>query len=212
MENERKPVDADASATTRPDVTHRILVVDDNADVRSDFERILRPRANDGALDRIEAELFGGCSHVAPLSVPEFQLELAAQGREAHERVVSAVQCRRPFSLAFVDMRMPPGWDGLETTQRLWSEDPNLPIVLCTAYSDYSWSQMSERLARVDRWLLLRKPFDPAEVVQMACALSERAGRAAQTRRQLSLLVALLDRQAGALGRAMRELGAKLHG
>jgi CheY-like chemotaxis protein len=204
--------DGRAGESKRPLSPHRILIVDDKAEVRSDFERILRPKRDDAALDRIEAELFGEASHAQVLHAPEFQLELASQGQEAHERVVSAVREGRPFVLAFVDMRMPPGWDGLETIERLWAEDPNLQVVICTAYSDYSWAQMLARLSRVDRWLILKKPFDPTEVVQMACALSERAMRASEARRQISFLAALLDRRTGALGRAIREIGSKLHG
>jgi hypothetical protein len=35
---------------------------------------------------------------------------------------------------------------GVETTQHMWAIDPDIQIVLCTAYSDYSWGEMFERL------------------------------------------------------------------
>ena len=57
----------------------------------------------------------------------------------------------RPFALAFIDMRMPPGWDGLETIEHLWTVDPDVQVVICTAYSDYSWSDMLTRLGRSDQ-------------------------------------------------------------
>lgn len=74
--------------------------------------------------------------------------------------------------MAFIDMRMPPGWDGLETIERLWQVDPKLQIALCTAYSDYSWEDIAERLQLGDRLLILKKPFDAIEIRQMASALT----------------------------------------
>jgi diguanylate cyclase (GGDEF)-like protein/PAS domain S-box-containing protein len=74
--------------------------------------------------------------------------------------------------MAFIDMRMPPGWDGVETVEHLWREDPRLQIVLCTAYSDYSWPEVLTRLDVRDRMLILKKPFDAIEVYQFANALT----------------------------------------
>ena len=69
---------------------------------------------------------------------------------------------------------MPPGWDGIETVERLWKADPELLIVLCTAYNDYDWHSIAEHLGRVEQWLILRKPFDTIEVRQLAASLSEK--------------------------------------
>jgi len=74
--------------------------------------------------------------------------------------------------MAFVDIRMPPGLDGVETIERLWQEDPALQIVLCTAYSDYSWAEVLARLDVRDRLLILKKPFDAVEVYQLASTLT----------------------------------------
>lgn len=69
---------------------------------------------------------------------------------------------------------MPPGWDGIETVSRIWEIDPEILVVLCSAYSDYTWEQMVHRLGRTDRFLVLKKPFDNIEVRQLAMALSEK--------------------------------------
>jgi CheY-like chemotaxis protein len=81
-------------------------------------------------------------------------------------------------------MRMPPGWDGLETLTRLWQADPSLQAVLCSAYSDYSWESVQARLGQTDRLLILKKPFDPSEVRQMAWALLEKWNRSAASQRR----------------------------
>ncbi len=79
-----------------------------------------------------------------------------------------------PYALAFVDIRMPPGWDGVETLERLWECSPDIQAVICTAYSDYSWDDISRRLGQTDSLLILKKPFDTAEVLQVAHALTRK--------------------------------------
>lgn len=101
-----------------------------------------------------------------------FELDSAFQGREALEKLEAALAENRPYAMAFIDMRMPPGWDGLETIERLWQVDPKLQVALCTAYSDYSWEDIDQRLALNDRLLILKKPFDAIEIRQMASALT----------------------------------------
>src|SRR3546814_11685645 len=91
---------------------------------------------------------------------------------EALNTVESALAEGKPYAMAFIDMRMPPGWDGLETIERLWRVDPKLQVALCTAYSDYSWEDIAERLELGDRLLILKKPFDAIEIRQMASTLT----------------------------------------
>ena len=89
-----------------------------------------------------------------------YDLDYASQGEEAYQKVKQAVQDKNPYQVAFVDMRMPPGWDGLETIEHVWKADPELQIVICTAYSDHSREEIIERLGASDRLLILKKPFD----------------------------------------------------
>lgn len=153
----------------------RILLVDDNPAIHEDIKRILRPRQDD-PLANAEADLFG--DQVNPRSsqqsAVEFELESAFQGQESLAMLEEAVQIGQPFSLAFVDVRMPPGWDGIETIERLRKVDPRVQIVICSAYSDYSWKSIYERLNPSDWLLILRKPFDHAEIQQLACTMTEK--------------------------------------
>ena len=114
----------------------RLLVVDDNEAIHGDFRKILGGVSSPSSLAASEAALFGE----APVtSGPEpFELDSAFQGEEALERVKRATAEGRPYAVAFVDVRMPPGWDGVETTTHLWAHDPDIQVVICTAYSDYS--------------------------------------------------------------------------
>ena len=153
---------------------HRILVVDDNPSIQQDFQRILA-QSNEGreALDEMETLLFGGAP--AARATPSlFELDFASGGEEGVRRVRDAVLEGRPYALAFVDIRMPPGMDGVETTLRMWREAVDLQVVLCSAYSDYSWEELARRLETSERLLILRKPFDSIEVRQMAHALCEK--------------------------------------
>ena len=151
----------------------RILIIDDNRAIHQDFTKILGPGdAPDSKLTALEDELFG---EAAPAVQKEgFDITSAFQGEEAFAMVRAAEGDGRPFAMAFVDVRMPPGWDGIETISRIWEVSPNMQTVICTAYSDYSWEQIIGRLGKSDRLLILRKPFDPVEVQQFACNLTEK--------------------------------------
>lgn len=157
-----------------PSENRRILVVDDNEDIHDDFRRILAPREDTSGLDELEAALLGGGTGSATPRPPTFELTSAHQGAEALAKVQKALADGLPYALAFIDVRMPPGWDGVETLARIWQVDPRLQAVICSAYSDYSWETMRARFGQTDRLLVLKKPFDPVEVRQMASALVEK--------------------------------------
>lgn len=147
----------------------RILIVDDTPSIHDDFRKILGTESEgEQTLASTEEALFG----TPPVDRLTFQLDSAYQGREALELVQRALAEGRPYALVFTDMRMPPGWDGIETIEQLWKADPHLQIALCTAYSDYTWEAMAERLEFGDQMLVLKKPFDSLEIRQMASALT----------------------------------------
>lgn len=148
----------------------KILVIDDNRSIHEDIRTILSgPSDASEDLATLEAELFGEDAPV--VAGPGYHIDSALQGKEGFEMVAESLQTRTPYSMAFVDMRMPPGWDGLETVQRIWEVDPLLEVVICTAYSDYSWSEIAEAVGDTDQLLILKKPFDMIEVQQVAKAL-----------------------------------------
>jgi signal transduction histidine kinase len=152
----------------------RILLVDDNLSIHDDFRRILVPRNSTVGLDDAAAALFGLAAEPTTAASEVFELDTAQQGQEACEKAAIAVAAGRRYALAFVDMRMPPGWDGLTTIGKLWEIDPELQVVICTAYSDRSWSEIQAALTARDRWLVLKKPFDKVEVLQLAQALTDK--------------------------------------
>ena len=155
--------------TLSPQTNRRILIIDDTPAIHADFRKILTPDTGSEAdLNSLEHSLFG----TRQSSRLNFQLDSAYQGKEALALVERALADGHPYALAFIDMRMPPGWDGLETIEHLWNADPNLQIALCTAYSDYSWEAVAERLQFGDQLLILKKPFDILEIRQMANALT----------------------------------------
>lgn len=152
-----------------PGPNQRILVVDDNRAIHDDFRKILGPPPpEDSDLEDIEARLFGMPQKVW------YEIDCASQGAEALQKVEQALAEGRPYSVAFMDVRMPPGWDGIETTGRLWEVSPRLQVVICTAYSDCSWEEMQAKLQPQDRLVILKKPFDRIEVLQLANALTEK--------------------------------------
>jgi two-component system, sensor histidine kinase and response regulator len=147
----------------------RILLIDDMPSIHDDFRKILGSSNTNDELDDVEAMLFGLESKTHSIS---FDLDSAYQGQEALEKIIASIESKQPYAMAFLDMRMPPGWDGVETMKHLWEEDPQLQIVICTAYTDYSWEKILEQVDARDRLLILKKPFDPIEVFQLASALT----------------------------------------
>ena len=172
-----------------PESRPRILIVDDNPAIHEDFQKILGAKSEaQSKLEAVEATLFGGGSEAADRA--GFRIESAYQGKEALEQVQKALEQGDPFVMAFVDVRMPPGWDGIETLERIWQCSPELQAVICTAYSDYSWDDMTRRLGHTDNLLILKKPFETVEVLQLAHALTHKWTLA----RQAKLRMEDLDR------------------
>ncbi len=156
----------------------RILIVDDNTSIHKDFREVFKTKTEDEDLKEMDALLFGDEESAASEETFElfrhFQLSFATQGREAYELAKQTAQNGEYFALAFVDMLMPPGWDGLKTIRHLWEVQPDLQVVICTAYSDYSWSEVHNCLGLSDQLLILKKPFESPEVAQMAVALTKK--------------------------------------
>ncbi len=151
-------------------------MIDDEQSIQKAYRTILcRAAGGSDALDAMDAALFGKTPQT-PATTPTatFEVDAASQGREGVSLLNKALAEGRPYSMAFVDMRMPPGWDGTQTVEQLWKADPNLDVVICTAYSDHPWDDIAQRLGQTHRLLLLRKPFDAAEVWQLANSLSQK--------------------------------------
>ncbi|BBO91609.1 putative bifunctional diguanylate cyclase/phosphodiesterase [Desulfosarcina ovata] len=153
--------------------TYRLLVIDDNPSIHEDFRKILeKPLKSKSDLGELESALFG--TEINTPAITQFEIDYASQGKEGVELVERALSEDRPYALAFVDGRMPPGWDGIETISHLWEKCPDLQVVLCTAYADYSWQEIQRELGESDSLLILKKPFDNVEVLQLAHALTRK--------------------------------------
>jgi diguanylate cyclase len=192
-----------------PDLlTHRILVIDDNPAIHQDYRKIL---VADGKALTSEAEagLFG--EQQPDTARPRFDMDSAMQGRDGVELARAALAEGRPYSVAFVDMRMPPGWDGLETVEQLWKIDPDVQVVICSAYTDYDWLELLARLGHSDKLIVVKKPFEPIEILQCASALSQKWQNARALKRHVeSLELVVTDRTSGleAANRQLRHLAS----
>jgi len=172
----------------------RVLVVDDNAAIHDDFRKILCPTGpSTTELDTVEADILGMVPE--PGLMTRFELDVATQGAEGLELLRRALEEGRPYGLAFVDMRMPPGWDGIETVIQLWRAQSDLQVVICTAYSDHSLENIHQGLGQSDNLLILKKPFDNVEVLQLAHALTRKWGLGVQNRLRLEELHAQIQRE-----------------
>jgi diguanylate cyclase (GGDEF)-like protein len=157
----------------------RILIIDDNPSIHQDFQKIFKAKPPAAHFSKLNKLLFGGteegeASESSSNQMPTFQIDYTSQGEEGVRCIKAALEENQPYALAFVDVRMPPGIDGIETIKRIWALDGEIQIVICTAYSDYSWEETIEELGVKDNLLILKKPFDNLAVRQLACSLTKK--------------------------------------
>ena len=175
----------------------RILIIDDNVAIHEDFSKILRPEIVPSTVDDLEFSLFD--TEEVTGTKMDFEMDSAYQGQEALVKLEKALADNRPYSLAFVDGRMPPGWDGVETIAHLWKAYPELQVVICTAYSDYSWEQIIQRIGQSDSLVILKKPFDTVEVIQLAHAMTKKWALNLQARVKTETLEGMVRERTQAL-------------
>jgi len=193
---------------------NRILIVDDNKSIHDDFRKVLSPEGSVESIEisDLEAELFGD-DDVASQPSNDFQqnydIDSAYQGQEALSMIQKAQDEENPYSLVFMDVRMPPGWDGVETIGRIWSKFPYIEMVLCTAYSDYSWEEIIKKLGNTDKLLFLRKPFDTVAVQQMALTLIRKWNLGEKAKNYVHELEEEVDRRTAQLKSLLSELEGK---
>jgi two-component system, sensor histidine kinase and response regulator len=189
-----------------PDRNRRILVIDDNQAIHQDFRKILAPtKSQNSKLAAAEAALFDDTE--PQIALPEFQIDSAYQGQEGLDLIEKSLEEDRPYAMAFVDVRMPPGWDGVETTAKIWEKYPDLQVVICTAYSDYSWEEMLKKFGYSDRLVILKKPFDNIEVLQLAISMTEKWRLYQQAKLRLDDLERMVQERTAALQETNAELG-----
>jgi len=179
-------------------IKFRIIIIDDNPAIHQDFIKILTPIENTGDLNFLEEKLFGK-ENKEEIHFPHFSIDTAIQGKEGFEKIKVGLKNRTPYALAFVDMRMPPGWDGIETIKNIWEVDPNIQVVICTAYSDYNWEETVEKLGVSANLLILKKPFDNTAVRQLATALTKKWDLMRQVKSQMLLLEQKVEERTASL-------------
>jgi len=155
----------------------RVLAVDDDPVIRDIYRRVLAapeaPSPSAPELADLEAKLFGAQDE-AECRPPSFDLTLCSQGDEAVTAVARSVVENRPYAVVFLDVRMPPGPDGVWTAEHIRGLDPRVEIVIVTGYSDVAPYEVSRRAPPARQLIYIQKPFTPQEVRQLAAALTDK--------------------------------------
>ena len=150
----------------------KVLVIDDDPGILGTYQTVLSPSSDSANL---ADELFTDGPQIPSSSnrnIP-FAITTVQQGLDGVQAVSSALAQGSPYAVVFTDMRMPPGIDGMETAKRIIAIDPDTEIAIVTAYSDHSLKELDDVLGQ-NRFLLLKKPFDSDELIQMAQFLTFR--------------------------------------
>ncbi|OFZ22934.1 MAG: hypothetical protein A2202_01495 [Bdellovibrionales bacterium RIFOXYA1_FULL_36_14] len=155
----------------------RILIVDDTEDIHEVFKcafetksKVINEKYNKCISNLFDQQPDESDDCKFPTHLPEFDLDSAFQGKEAIEKVKKSIEENMPYALVFLDVRMPPGIDGIETLQKMWEIDKNIEAIICTAYSDYNLTNLSKKLGYTHQLLLLKKPFEVEEIQQITLA------------------------------------------
>lgn len=155
---------------------YRILVVDDLIDIHKDFRKILMPEKGSSlnqSFQKMNQLLFDN-KDSEEIKLPPFEIDSALQGTDAVHFVKESIAKNKPYALAFIDVQMPPGMDGIETIKRIWEIDPEIQMVICTAYAKYSWQDLAKHFGQTDHLFVLKKPFDALEIINLASSLTHR--------------------------------------
>ncbi len=191
----------------------RILIVDDNISIHEDLKHILnvQNRDEDSDLASFEKDLFGeklnyGIEEDLENEMIYYDISDAYQGEEAVSMVEKACGENRPYALIFMDVRMPPGIDGIKTVQKIWEKHRDNEVVICTAYSDYSWEKILEIFGRTDHLQFMKKPFDSVAVQQTALSLVTKWELDRKNRQNLINLQKEVERQTSELRSMVKNL------
>ncbi|MCL6589014.1 MAG: EAL domain-containing protein [Firmicutes bacterium] len=196
----------------------RILIVDDNQDIHEDIKNILNPvgvNLQDWETRMLKDELFGSDDPSSnkngkPLNI-SYWIDDAYQGEEAIQMIRKAEEENSSYSLVFMDVRMPPGMDGIQTIEKIWGINPYTEIVICTAYSDYTWDQILFKLGQTDHLLFIKKPFDSVSVKQIALALTTKWNLERLNRSHIQNLEIEVKKQTQDLENMVEKLTAEIH-
>ncbi len=164
----------------------RILIADDEAGIRDSYREILQPptkKAADSKLTDLRSRLFNKGPQTRVDDPEVFELVLCSGAEEAVAAVEEANREEKPFAVVFLDMRMPPGPDGVWAATRIRELDKRLDIVVVTAYSDIDPEEISRLVPPRGSLFYLQKPFHPHEIRQLALALGRRRRAEDQVRR-----------------------------
>lgn len=153
---------------------YRVLIVDDEAGIHTDFEDMLNPSSKQTLTDSLADALFDEESEDKTSFLPNFELLHATNGEEAYEMVRTGKESSSPIAAAYVDVRMPPGIDGVETIRRIRQIEKDIELVIMTAYTDKPLPEIVRDMELLHKLLYIRKPFAPEEIQQITLALVEK--------------------------------------
>ncbi|GEM_PF-3579817 len=183
---------------------NKILIIDDTESIHQDFKSVLSGVSTHAQLDL--DSFLNGISKEKGCRVSAYHIDSAFQGEDGFNLVQKAVKQNQPYALILLDVRMPPGWDGIKTASEIWKIAPDTEIVICTAYSDYSWEAILDQLGTSDRLMFLKKPFDAITVKQMVLSQVRKWNLANKSHVMMQRLEDEVAKRTFELNQSMQEL------
>ena len=187
----------------------RVLIVDDQDEIHIDFEEMLGKGNRKTASDDLAEAFLSETPDSSTPYLPSIELTHASSGDEAYQLVKTSQEANHPFAVAYVDIRMPPGMDGIETIRRIREFEKNLEIVIMTAYTDKSVQEIVTSMGSLHKLLYIRKPVMTAEIQLITFSLVEKWNVEQETvkhQRELAMSYQRLEAVFDAMGDAVSVL------
>lgn len=150
----------------------KVLVADDDERVLEcyreafgDVEQTNQMRV----LDVLAAELFDTNKRLE--SQPRFVCVACNQGSDAIRAVEAARIEGAPFDVVILDIRMPPGIDGVEAGSQIRERDPDVEIIFVTGYSDVPFDELQRRVPPPIHLHYFHKPLSFAQLAEDVVAM-----------------------------------------
>ena len=145
----------------------KVLVADDDERVIECYREAfgsVEPTQHMRALNALAAELIDTTGDLE--STPKFEVVTCNQGADAIEAAATACDAGEPFDVVILDVRMPPGIDGVEAGSQIRKHDPDVEIVFVSGYSDVPFEELQRRVPPPMHLHYFHKPLSFAQLAE----------------------------------------------
>lgn len=169
------------------ELNRKILLIDDQEEILDSLKKLLAGEDNLANINTKMKSLINDFFKEETKEKEVYDVHTALDGESGYEKVKKAMEQGKPYSLVTIDMRMP-GWDGLKTAQEIRKVDPNIEMIIITAYTDIKREELVNKIGKPEKLLYLKKPFEKEEILQVVLSLTTKWSLEQKVKNQLQVI------------------------